>query len=335
MEAGGASTTTFLGHNMAEDSKIQWTDHTFNPWRGCTKISDGCKHCYAEAMSGRNPKVLGEWGPQGVRALASEAYWRQPLGWARAAAAAGVRRRVFCASLADVFEDRADLIPHRHRLLALIALTPELDWLLLTKRADVMRRTFADPDLYHEVLRAAAVWRDRHPALRRVEIPYPGRGWPNLWAGVSVENQAAADLRIPHLMEVPAAVRFLSVEPLLEEVDLRLHRAWSPLDMGLEDDPLAVALIRQAQDEAETGALYVRGGIHWVIVGGESGPNARPCNLSWIRGVVEQCQGAGVPVFVKQLGANSGLPLRDRKGGDPSEWPADLDVRQWPQAVSA
>src|SRR5688572_29932027 len=128
-------------------TKIEWTatvrpdgtvspGYTFNPWRGCAKVSPGCTHCYAETLSKRNPAVLGTWGKDGVRAIGSDAYWRQPLAWNRAAKQAGERRRVFCASLADVFEDRPDLVGPRHRLVDLIQLTQHLDWLLLTKRPE-------------------------------------------------------------------------------------------------------------------------------------------------------------------------------------------------------
>src|SRR5262245_49606753 len=121
-----------------ENSKIQWTDHTFNVWRGCEKVSPGCAHCYAETMSRRNPAVLGEWGKHGTRVIASEAMWREPLKWDRQARAAGVRKRVFCASLADVFEDRPELVAPRERLFRLIEDTPNLDWQLLTKRPEFM-----------------------------------------------------------------------------------------------------------------------------------------------------------------------------------------------------
>lgn len=133
---------------MAENSKIEWTTHTFNPWRGCTKVSEGCRNCYAETMSGRNPKVLGVWGPSGTRVVASEAMWREPLKWNADAAKRGVHARVFCASLADVFEGPetmpADAWPKvraaRVRLFHLMNATPHLDWLLLTKRPENVRR---------------------------------------------------------------------------------------------------------------------------------------------------------------------------------------------------
>lgn len=184
---------------MAENSKIEWTHHTFNPWRGCTKVSAGCANCYAEAMSKRNPATLGVWGDAGTRVIAAENYWRQPLKWDRDAETAGERRRVFCASLADVFEDRPELIEPRERLFSLIDRTPHLDWLLLTKRPENIVRLWP------------MGWYDG------------GLGqftWPNVWIGTTVENQEQADKRVPELLNVPARVKFLSCEPLLGPLDL-------------------------------------------------------------------------------------------------------------------
>jgi protein gp37 len=311
---------------MAENSKIEWTTHTFNPWRGCTKVSAGCANCYADTLSKRNPKTLGVWGPNGSRVVAAESAWREPLKWNRLAKAAGERHRVFCASLADVFEDWRGPIKNaagdplfrntlrdepwndgnndkpgayssltmsdvRMRLFETINATPNLDWLLLTKRPE------------------------NHPHMlpdRWLDIKWPD----NVWVGVSVEDQAAADARIPHLMRAPAPVRFLSVEPLLGPIDL----AWHLRPAGTETAP------------------------NWVIIGGESGHGARPCNVKWVRSLVEQCKAANVACFVKQLGARpDGLEnivrwpdegptstLRDKKGGDINEFPADLRVRQFP-----
>lgn len=200
---------------MGKETTISWTHSTFNPWRGCQKVSPGCAHCYAETLSKRNPKVLGVWGPDGTRVVASEAKWREPLAWDKAAREAGERHRVFCASLADVFEDRPELAAPRSRLLDLIRDTPSLDWLLLTKRPENIIR----------------LWDDVAPT----GMEYPA---PNVWLGVSVEDQARADERVPQILAIPAAVRFLSCEPLLGSVDLTKY--------------LATSL------------------IHWVIVGGES-----------------------------------------------------------------
>lgn len=271
-----------MGRNVAKDSKISWTHHTFNPWRGCTKVSDGCKHCYAETMSKRNPAVLGLWGPQGVRAPAAESYWKQPERWNHEAQASGERRRVFCASLADAFEGPETMPVEswpvveaaRTRLFALVERTRWLDWLLLTKRPENMPRF------------APLSW---------------ARGWPdNVWAMTSVENQKEADRRIPLLLQVPAKVRGLSCEPLLGDVDLT-H--W--LKYG-EFSP------------------YGRRAIHWVIVGGESGADARPMFAAWARSLRDQCIDAGVAFHFKQHGEYlDGVRVGKRLAGrllDDKEW---------------
>lgn len=315
---------------MGEVTKIAWTDATFNPWLGCQKVSPGCTSCYAETLvTGR--MRLPVWGPPKTteRKRTSAANWREPLRWNKRAAANGVRERVFCASLADVFEDHPMVAPWREELFAMIEQTPALDWLLLTKRPENLLRTLPTD------------W---------LEEPRP-----NVWLGTTVEDQRRADERIPHLLATPAAVRFLSCEPLLEAVAL------SPY---LVDD-----LYRMGRASRRTE-------IDWVIVGGESGPGARPFDLAWARSIVRECRDAGVACFVKQMGARpidsdradimnerGGvayvrphghadideaarlgrriLPhdvsrfLSDRKGGDPAEWPADLRVQQFPEARHA
>lgn len=170
---------------MGANSKIEWTTHTFNPWWGCTKVSEACKNCYAEAWAKRVGQDV--WGPKPERRRLSDTHWRQPLKWNRDAQDQGSRPRVFCASMADVFEDRDDLIPLRERLFDLIEATPNLDWLILTKRPQ-------------NVLRMAR-WH---------------QGWPdNIWLGTTVELQHRADELLPFLSEIPAKVRFISAEPLL------------------------------------------------------------------------------------------------------------------------
>jgi len=285
---------------MGADTKIQWCDHTFNPWIGCTRVSPGCQHCYAEAQNVRW-RGGSNWGPGAPRQVTSAANWQQPLKWNREAVAAGERRRVFCASLADIFDAEA---PEGGRdwLFEMIRATPALDWLLLTKRPERIRECLP------------ADW---------------GGGYPNVWLGTTVEDQRRAEERIPALLSVPARVRFLSCEPLLEEVDLR-------------------------------GTLPM--GIDWVIIGGESGHGARPFKLNWARDLIEQCQLSenDAAPFVKQLGCrpmsagrcdiaacNCGtdwetlritshdqpfpLALDRAHGGDPAEWPADLRVREFPK----
>lgn len=181
---------------MGKDSRIEWTHHTFNPWWGCVKVSAACDHCYAEAWA----KRLGEqvWGPLSERRFFGDAHWSEPLKWNREAVAEGVRRRVFCASMADVFENRKDLIPHRLRLLELIEKTPQLDWLLLTKRIHLVQKQL--PKGY--------------------EFP------KNVWLGATVENQDAVKKRLEYLVGFKTpSVRFLSCEPLLGPLDIRKYLA--------------------------------------------------------------------------------------------------------------
>lgn len=177
---------------MGEATKIEWCDHTFNPWIGCTAISDACTNCYAESLAKRYS--WAKWGPGEPRRFAATSTWKHPRKWDREAAAAGVRRRVFCASLADVFDAEVD-DDWRILLLEEIYATPNLDWLLLTKRPQVAKKFFDDI------------------------VPR------NVWLGITVEDQRMAELRIPILLSIPAKVRFLSCEPLLSAVHLDLHGA--------------------------------------------------------------------------------------------------------------
>lgn len=172
---------------------IAWTDATFNPWMGCAKVSPGCAHCYAERLT-RDRMGLGVWGPDAERRVTSATNWKKPRKWARASRAEGLSRRVFCASLCDVMEDRSDLDEPRARLWDLIRETPELDWQLLTKRPENYAR-FLPPD-----------W---------------GTGWDHVWLGTTIENQATAH-RANALRAVPAVVRFVSYEPALGPLDLDL-----------------------------------------------------------------------------------------------------------------
>lgn len=183
---------------MAEFSHIQWTDHTHNPWWGCARVSPACRFCYADTTAQRwKGSDTTLWRRNGERRMMSDAYWRQPLKWNRAAEAAGTPLKVFCASMADVFEDHPQVVEARERLWRLIEVTPWLRWQLLTKRP--------------ENVAAMAPWGDDWPA--------------SVWLGTSVENQRWADARVPILLDTPAKVRFLSAEPLLSMVNLRQHLA--------------------------------------------------------------------------------------------------------------
>lgn len=232
---------------MGQNSKIEWTHHTFNPWWGCVKVSPACKHCYAEAWSNR--LGLDLWGNTGRRTF-SDSHWREPLRWNREAAEAGERRRVFCASMSDVFEDRRDLDVWREQLWKLIAETPALDWLLLTKRP--------------EAITDLAPWKKRWPA--------------NVWLGTTIEDQEWAETRLPHLLRHPAALHFVSCEPLL-----------GPLDIT----PWLVP--------GKTGRAK-RYAIDWVIAGGESGAKARPMHPGWAESLRDQCCEASVAFHFKQWG---------------------------------
>lgn len=175
---------------MARDSDIEWTHHTFNPWWGCVRLSPACAHCYAEVWARRFGANL--WGGSAERRFFGESHWREPLRWNAEAARAGVRARVFCASMADVFEPRSDLDPWRDKLWELIEKTPNLDWLLLTKRPGKMRHVY----------------------------PWAHQPRQNVWLGTTAENQRCAERRIEKLVAINAHVRFLSCEPLLSAIDL-------------------------------------------------------------------------------------------------------------------
>jgi len=296
---------------VAETTGISWTDSTFNPWIGCTKVSPACDNCYAEAMMGHRYGRVN-WGPGEDRARTGSANWSQPLAWNRKAAATGTRPFVFCASLADVFDNEVD--PYwRRDLFALIEATPNLSWLLVTKRIGNVRGMMPS----HWV----------------------SAGFPDhVRLMITVVNQEEANRDIPKLLALPCK-NGISYEPALGPID------FSPwLNTEEERD------------------------IDWIIVGGESGQpghKARPFDVAWAQSTVAQCKAAGVPVFVKQLGANPqaiAYPsdvseseksawmadgwthiisdrgahwrkyyrFKDRAGADPAEWPIELLVQEFP-----
>lgn len=360
---------------MSENSNIEWTDHTWSPWEGCTKVSPGCLNCYAEARDKRH--LFGpesHWGKGAPRRLTKD--WRKPVRWNREAKSDRSeaildavmtpltdtpkprrwRKRVF-PSVCDWLD--ADVpVEWLARFLQLIHDTPNLDWLLLTKRPENFDdRTLAACQLWSESITASTA-----PMVRWLMDWRRGFEAPrNVWIGTSVEDQTRANQRVPALLKIPARVRFLSVEPLLGPVILNHIDAdaggheWCQIDAlaGRQTD-----MGRPCQDVPK---------LDWVIVGGESGRGARSCNVDWVRSIVTQCADAGVPCFVKQLGARvidrndrgfegdsgpSGWPmdtdtsdtiepgvyqgkpilvrLKHPKGGDPSEWPEELRVREVP-----
>ena len=296
---------------MAENSKIEWTTHTFNPWIGCTKVSEGCRHCYAEEiMDTRYGKV--QWGPNGTRVRTSDANWRKPLKWNKDAKGMAERPRVFCASLADVFEDREELIPWREDLFALIDKTPNLDWLILTKRPQNVKRFLDDaetmPSHFWPGAAGNSVWDD-----------IVAGNFDHVWFGTSVEDQVTADARIPELLKIPAAVRFLSMEPLLGPVDFR------EMDLAYGHFPQTDRQKAAGLSPCEKRVMNPLHLLNWVIVGGESGHHARPMHPEWVRDIREQCLPAGVPFFFKQWGEHNsdGTRVGKKAAGrllDGTEW---------------
>jgi len=274
---------------MGANSEISWTDHTFNPWIGCTKVSPACANCYAATlMDTRLGKV--QWGAGKPRVRTSPENWKVPVRWNKhagilAACFGEPRPRVFCASLADWLDDEVP-IEWLADLLALIHATPHLDWLLLTKRPENWRSRLSDA-VMHFITRPICDERDAALAMLKNWISAVRRPPANVWMGVTVENQEWADKRIPLLLSIPAKVRFLSCEPLLGPVDLHRIGHW-------KGEPLS------AVDEIVGRVERPR--VDWVIAGGESGRGARPMHPHWVRGLRDQCASSGVAFHFKQWG---------------------------------
>lgn len=316
------------GNGMSSGSNIEWTDSTWNPVVGCTKVSEGCRNCYAMVMAQRvaaagdalvctgvpqmspkqwayrnvvkrdgKDKPLPQWNNKVVcieEALTEPLKWRKP-------------RRVFVNSMSDLFHED---VPFEFidKVFAVMALAPQHTFQVLTKRPGRMVEYFGiQPEgttrPYHvlnQMYQVALESGSGTPVAtlyNKMQRTYHEDGtrsgfWPlpNVWLGVSVEDQAAADARVPLLLQVPTAVRFLSVEPMLGSVTFRPKA-----------DDLRGMVTNMLRGVADKPAML--DGIGWVIVGGESGPGARACDVAWVRYVVQQCKEAGVPCFVKQLGA--------------------------------
>jgi len=259
---------------MGDKSKIEWTDATWNPVTGCSKVSPGCKHCYAEVMAGRL-KAMGQ--PRyrdGFKVTLQHDLLDLPLRWRKP-------RRIFVNSMSDLFHDD---VPDAY----------------IADVFETMRR--ADWHTFQVLTKRSARLRTLAPSL-----PWPD----NVWMGVSAEDQRRADERIPHLLTVPARVRFISAEPLLGAVDIT--------DLACGGNALAGC---EASWDGET--RNVRPPISWVIVGGESGPGARPMDLEWARSLRDQCQSAAAPFFMKQMSAHA--------GADKKAIPDDLRIREVPNA---
>jgi len=277
-----------------ENTKIGWTHHTLNFWWGCMKVSPGCQHCYAETLSKRIGRDI--WGPaQTTERWRIKSSWTDILLWDRKAGKSGIRQLVFCQSMSDFFEDHPQLEPWRSEACQILESLKNLDVQMLTKRPENVLRM------------VPAHWL---------------KSWPeHIWVGASAENQRYLDERMLELCQIPAMIKFLSCEPLMEGLDLS---RW----------------ITPPIDELGRLKAYVPD-VNWVIVGGESGPKARPFDLRWAISIIKQCQRASTPVFMKQIGANpyAGENINgekhffapiDRKGEDPAGWPEIMRVREFP-----
>lgn len=303
------------------DTKIEWSDKVWNPVTGCRKISPGCKHCYAETIA------IRFWGDRKFTDVRMhEDRLAEPLKWRKP-------QRVFVNSMSDLFHEDVpfDFID---RVFAVMACSSRHTFQVLTKRPERAAEYLGGLGLSYGRLESAA--RSVGYTLRFEGIPTVPWPIPNIWIGTSVEDQERAQERIPWLQRCSAAVRFLSVEPLLGPVDL--NHLWIPVEVKcwhcgheLNGEPgrCFCGLVHEPE-------------IHWVIVGGESGAGARSCDVEWVREIVRQCREADVAVFVKQLGAKPfmgvkgfGPVIRDKKGGDWNEWPEDLRVREFPVRASA
>lgn len=304
---------------MAGRSRIEWTDSSWNPVRGCSRVSEGCRHCYAEPISARfsgpglpfeglativtrpNGSKEARWTGK-VRA-ASDEVLLQPLRWKRP-------RKIFVNSMSDLFHEN---LPDEviDRVFAVMALCPQHTFQILTKRPERMRNYLQAPGVVRRVyelacdlvlahnlqvvLIAPGVDTRHAPPGQRVELDR----WPlpNGWLGVSIEDQVTADTRTPYLLDTPAAVRFLSCEPLLGPIDVDgLCDGWKFFN------PLSGHRWHDAPDDAAGGSDFAGERVQWVIVGGESGPDARPMHPDWARSLRDQCERAGVPFFFKQWG---------------------------------
>jgi protein gp37 len=359
---------------VSDSSNIEWTDATWNPVVGCSRVSAGCDHCYAVGMT-RRLEGMSKAGGFGLTGHRAENYRGLTIELPQAAVDRGcgvngrhfngeVRcveealevpmrwkkpKRIFVNSMSDLFHPK---VPFEFidKVFAVMALCPQHTFQVLTKRPERMAEYMTRRDVvYYGFSRkhGASTFEktpcDRiymiarsNPLCRR-ELLWP---LPNVWLGTSCEDQAAADERIPHLLSCPAAVRFLSCEPLLGPI--HIHEHW--LRYSYSTARMAVVEHDRRVAEGKPPRRPAIGSVDWVIVGGESGPSARACNVAWLRAAVGQCRAAGVPCFVKQLGSRAieggdfaektgpvcGVDLKDRKGGEPSEWPEDLRVRQMP-----
>lgn len=346
-------------------SKIQWTEATWNPVVGCSVVSPGCTNCYAMRQAQRIQRMgAGEHYRGTTKVVNGNPVWTGKLGVAPPHIFAEPMRRrkpttYFVNSMSDLFHEGIEdsMID---RVFAVMALARDHTFQVLTKRAERMRAYMTNKNRFGQVMVAPV---EGHPSRTTGKLHdfLWGMPWPltNVWLGVSAERQQEADARIPHLLETPAAIRFVSAEPLLGPIDFTDVRKYNPRGEPWIDALRGLVtrgdyLARSPKECSFNTRTQIKPpelpGLNWVIVGGESGPGARAFNVEWARGIVAQCSSAGVACFVKQLGAKpysvadkishrgckeklgQGFSrfLADRKGGEPREWPEDLRVREMP-----
>ncbi len=342
-------------------SKIEWTEDTWNPIAGCSIVSPGCTNCYAMKMAhrlaamgvphyqGLTRVVNGNIVWTGKLAVAPDSILLKPLSWK-------APRRIFVNSMSDLFHED---VPDEwiDRVFAVMALCPQHTFQVLTKRsARLLKYVDGNCPLYsrhtrNEIELAAERMRPNTvgPFAPKYSFQWP---LPNVWLGVSAEDQRRADERIPDLLATPAAVRFVSAEPLLGGIDFTRIK-WLREPFSGTVDTLRGVLSPSAGLDSLGVEPVIGPRLDWIIVGGESGHGARPMQADWARSIVRQCKAAGISVFVKQLGAaysdeKNGIAgaalvvpseaaglisrrLKNRKGGDMAEWPADLCVREMPR----
>jgi protein gp37 len=308
---------------MGDKTGISWTNATWNPIRGCSRVSEGCRHCYAERQALRITRFdRGRGVPEGqgaydrlVHEVGGEARWNgqvrlvpelldQPLRWKRP-------RRIFVNSMSDLFHEG---LSDREiaMVFAVMSAAPRHTFQVLTKRPARMQSWCSNPGRLSEVAQIVAVELAAGKESMRLSWPLP-----NVWIGISAEDQATLDARVPDLLRCPAAVRWLSLEPQLGPVDLE---QWLP---------------REVETGQTTSSLVE--GLDWIVQGGESGPGARPFDLAWARSARDQCKAAGTAYYLKQLGAKPhgnaarSLDLKHRSGAAPAEWPVDLRFQEFPE----
>ncbi len=336
---------------MANKTSIEWTDYNWNFLRGCSRVSEGCRNCYAEGVAAR---FSGEGQPyEGLAKFVDhkprwtgeigffEDVLLQPLRWTKP-------RKVFVNSMSDLFHEKVT-DEWLDKAFAVMALTPQHTYQILTKRPARMLEYLRDLESRHTpdgnmsispqteltsiALENGFFPKDTLTAINLLTLEWP---LPNVWLGVSVEDQKTADERIPLLLQTPAAVRWISAEPLLEDIDLE-HRP-TGFDVVWFNYLTGRGHIQDGREVVDQGVPIQDNKLDWAVVGGESGPNARPCDIAWIRSIVEQCGSANVPVFVKQLGSHPrregmlpDLYISDRKGGTIEDFPEDLRIREMPE----